>query len=97
MWVYCDNVDINFPVPYFNNYALYGEFEFLKRLLTRYNNGETCPVPTLGRGTHCPYKDCGINFNLHSTLPVNTTIKCPQCLRDMKFEKGFLLDKSQDK
>jgi hypothetical protein len=94
VWVICDNVDINFPVPYFNNYAVYGKFEFLKDTLTSYNDGETYHVPTWNRGTLCPYEDCGIKFNLHSTLPVNTTIKCPQCLRDIVFENGFLLDES---
>ncbi len=87
VWVYCDNVDINFPVPYFNNYALYGmrereNFEVLKGILTRYNSGETFPAPTWGRGTYCSHKECGIKFNLHSALPAGTTIKCPQCLRD---------------
>ena len=24
VWVYCDHVKINFPVPYLNNYAIYG-------------------------------------------------------------------------
>lgn len=95
VWVYCDNVDINFPVPYFNNYALFGlatkrNFKFLKDILTAYNSGQTFPVPTWNRNTYCPCDNCGIKFNLHSTLPPGKVIKCPQCLRDMVFKKGFL-------
>ena len=94
VWVYCDNVDINFPVPYFNNYAVYGmrerkNFEVLKGILKNYNNGHTFPVPTWDRNTYCPYKECGIKFNLHSALPSGKVIKCPQCLRNIIYKKGF--------
>ena len=94
VWVCCDDVDINFPVPYFNNYAVFGSFEFLKDTLARYNRGQTCPVPTWNRDTSCPYEDCGIKFNLHSELPPGKVIKCPQCLRDIVFKKGFLTSQS---
>jgi hypothetical protein len=99
VWVCCDDVDINFPVPYFNNYAIGGldskdNFEYIKDVLTTYNNGKTYSMPIWDISTRCPYENCGIGFNLHSTLPVNTTIKCPQCLRDMVFEKGFLIKES---
>jgi len=100
VWVFCDNVDINFPVPYFNNYAVWGmsskeAFDWLRiHVLELYNEGLTFTVPIKDKHTSCPYKDCGINFNLHSILDVGTTIKCPQCLRDMVFEKGFLLSKA---
>ncbi|MBA7473901.1 hypothetical protein ES707_09247 [subsurface metagenome] len=96
VWVYCDNVKINFPVPYFNNYAVYGmrtkrNFEFLRSILTKYNRGETFAAPIEGKYTHCPRKECGIDFNLHSKLPLGTKIRCPQCLRNMVFKKGFRL------
>jgi hypothetical protein len=100
VWVLCDDgVEINFPVPYFNNYALFGiaskgNFEFIKSILTFYNSGGTFAEPIEGKHIHCPHKDCGINFNLHSQLPEETTIKCPQCLRGMLFKKGFRLVKS---
>lgn len=94
VWVLCDSnngVEINFPVPYFNNYNIYGNFDWLKTILTHYNIGNTFTAPIDGMHIKCPNKGCGIDFNLHSTLPVGTTIKCPQCLRDMVFKKGFLL------
>ena len=99
VWVFCDGVEVNFPVPYFNNYALYGldtkeNFDFLRTILTTYDSGETFPVPTWNRNTPCPHEDCGIEFNLHSTLPPGKVIKCPQCLKDIPFKQGFLLDKS---
>ena len=95
-WVCCDDVEINFPVPYFNNYACWGistktNFDWLKGVLELYNSGVTYTAPIAGRYIHCPHKDCGIDFNLHSTLPAGTTINCPQCLRGMVFEKGFLI------
>jgi len=102
VWVFCDNnVEINFPVPYFNNYAIYGmstknNFEFLRNILTSYNGGETFTAPIDGKYIHCPYKECGIDFNLHSQLPADTKIKCPQCLRNIVFEKGFRLTQAQD-
>jgi len=100
VWVYCDDrVEINFPVPYFNNLAHFGldkkeNFEWLRRMLALYNTGETFAVPIDGKHIHCPHKECGINFNLHSILDAGVTIKCPQCLRDMTFEKGFRLTQS---
>jgi hypothetical protein len=99
VWVCCDYVDINFPVPYFNNYTIWGldlkrNFEYMKDVLTAYNNGQTYSMPIWDRAAHCPYENCGIVFNLHSQLSAGATIKCPQCLRDIFFEKGFLLDES---
>jgi len=99
VWVYCDNVDINFPVPYFNNCALFGldtkkNFEFLKKILTRYNSGQTFPVPTWDRAIRCAYEDCRIEYNLHSELPPGKVIRCPQCLRTVVFKKGFLSTES---
>ncbi len=95
VWVYCDNVDINFPVPYFNNYAIYGmrtkeNFDWLRGVLDLYNRGTTFREPIETKYTSCPYKGCGIDFNLHSVLPPGQTIKCPQCLKDIVYPKGFL-------
>ncbi len=99
VWVFCDNVEINFPVPYFNNYEVWGvstkkQVEFLKGILNRYNSGQTFPVPTWDRNTKCPHENCRIEFNLHSTLAPGKVIKCPQCLGDMIYKKGFLYSES---
>jgi len=97
VWVFCDaGVEINFPVPYFNNYALFGlgskgNFDFMKGILTHYSNGNTYAAPFPGRAIHCPYNNCGIKFNLHSKLDPGTSIPCPQCLQPMHFNEGFLL------
>jgi hypothetical protein len=98
VWVICDSVEINFPVPYFNNYDIWGlkskeNIDWLKKMLSIYNEGKTFPAPSKTNPTRyisCPNKDCGINFNLHSVLSPGTTIKCPQCLGDIVFKKGFL-------
>jgi hypothetical protein len=100
VWVLCDDgVEINLPVPYFNNYGIFGiaskrNFEFIKSVLDLYNSGDTLTEPIKGKYIHCPHKECGIHFNLHSQLPEGKIIKCPQCLRDMEFKKGFHLAQS---
>ena len=104
VWVLCDGVEINLPVPYLNNYEIHGmsskqKFEWLRGILEFYNKGDTFPAP-LGSGevgrkyTNCPNSDCGIDFNLHSILSSGQTIKCPQCSKDMLFENGFLTPES---
>ena len=94
VWVICDNVEINFPVPYFNNYEVWGvstkgQVEWLKGILTRYDSGQTFPVPTGGKDICCPNIHCGINFNLHSKIKAGTTIICPQCLGDIVLKKSI--------
>jgi len=99
VWVICDKVEINFPVPYFNNYDVWGlslreNIDWLKSVLNFYNSGGSYAEPIPNKRIHCQHKDCRINFNLHSALPKGATIKCPQCLRDIVLEKDFLLDES---
>jgi hypothetical protein len=64
VWVYCDGVKINFPVPYLNNYALYGidptykkQRDWIKKIIVNYKNGESYPVKRWKRITFtCPKK-----------------------------------------
>lgn len=98
VWVVCDEgVEINFPVPYFNNYQPFGlrpgpNFDFMRAILSLYSQGLTFRLGTLNREVRCPYDDCQAEFNLHAELQPSQTIICPQCLRVIVFNEGFLLD-----
>ncbi|MCK4822262.1 hypothetical protein KA005_41245 [bacterium] len=104
VWVQCDSgVLINFPVPYLNNYAIYGvpkdkRDEFLIEIFEEYENGKTYPIGFEKKYVyHCPHEGCGAMFNLHSFLPEGLTIICPSCLRHLHFEEGWLLKDWQER
>lgn len=103
VWVVCDAVNINFPVPYLNNYEAGGikpsdrtYLDFYKQIFKRYSNGGNCSVgfcEKVGirpRTFTCPH--CGAVFNLHSTVPKGTEIPCPTCLGTLTFPNGWLLE-----
>jgi hypothetical protein len=95
VWAICDDVLINFPMPYINNYLTVSlvhdkTFKYLKSILEEYRDGGGFPYKsTTGTGTHCPYQDCKMGFNLHVKLNRGSKIRCPQCLRDMVFTGGY--------
>jgi len=97
VWVICDSVTINFPVPYLNNYDVWGiqpdfkpSLDWIRGVFTEYNEGRNYPFgrnPT--KMCTCPH--CGASFNLHSNLPENSKVPCPTCLGVMLFKNGFNL------
>ena len=95
VWVLCDQgVEVNFPVPYFNNYALVSSdtkanFNVTRSKIKAYSEGKTYAFPHGNLSTKCTYEDCSIEFNFHSKLSAGKKIKCPQCLNDIVFPKGF--------
>jgi hypothetical protein len=98
VWSICDDVDINFPMPYVNNYLTVSvrhksAFHYLRAVLKKYETGKSypCSAPRLVR---CPYEDCKMEFNLHVVLEKGMEIACPQCLRSMVFPGGHLLKDS---
>jgi len=78
VWAICDDVTINFPMPYINNYltvslAHKDSFNYLRDVLKQYKEGYIFPVPCLdvnhkNLSVKCPHKDCEAEFNLHETL-----------------------------
>jgi len=96
VWVVCDSISINFPVPYLNNYEIWGihpktkhSLSFWKGVFTDYRNGRGFPVNRTRTPIECPH--CKAVFNLHSILPENMQVICPTCLRTMVFSEGWLL------
>lgn len=92
VWVVCDNVDINFPVPYLNNYAVFGSSEWIRRILEAYSGGENFPLGKWDREDYCIYENCKAKFNMHSVIPVDGKVICPTCLRKMIYKKGWLVE-----
>ncbi|MBA7659498.1 hypothetical protein ES703_67479 [subsurface metagenome] len=97
VWVICDSVEINFPVPYFNNYAAFGlcskenEIGFARYVLGSYRDRKTFPLGKMDRKVKCQNKNCAIEFNFHSVLSPNGKVVCPQCLGRITFKDGWLL------
>lgn len=99
VWVLCNGVEINFPVPYLNNYSV-GKFEikkgtFERNTLRRYLNGETYPLGKWKHNLACPYENCGAKFNFHSVVKEDSKVPCPTCLRYFVFSDGWLLEKKK--
>lgn len=79
VWVLCDDVEINFPVPYFNNYVLHRDFDLYKKILDYYCKFPSRKyrpfrmIPTLTSfirfrktAITCVNPKCNVTFNLHS-------------------------------
>jgi len=97
IWVICDDVAINFPVPYFNIYVPYSirrqdNFQNIVRDLQRYASGNEYDVRP-GSVVTCTYKGCRIKYNLPATVAEGREIVCPCCLQIMTFPKGHPLKK----
>lgn len=94
VWAVCDDVLINFPMPYINNYQTVSlknkdAFEHMRFVLTEYSQGRKFTFPYISNGVStgvfCPYKDCKMEFNLHVNWKKGYQINCPQCLRPILF------------
>ena len=99
VWVICDSIGINFPVPYLNNYEVHGfnmeneeQREFIYTILNEYKRNKRY---FLDRNSEfymkCPHKTCGSEFNFYSILGKGSKVPCPTCLRPIYFEDGWLL------
>ena len=102
IWVLCDDVEINFPVPYFNNYVLHRDFDFYKKILdyySKFHGRKYRPfrmIPTINSFVRfrktaitCPYNNCAVTFNLHSSLNKGDSFRCPSCLRPILFSADW--------
>lgn len=97
VWVICDDVRINFPVPYLNNYLPASPrhrdiFDALVEDLKVYAQGRKFRFPDPIYGTRCPYDNCEAVFNLPTPLSLGEIIVCPQCLQEIPFPYGFPIE-----
>jgi hypothetical protein len=100
VWAICDDVLINFPMPYINNYMTVSlgradAFKYMKTILEGYDVNRTfkypCVVPGEGNaGITCAYDNCKMEFNLHVAFLPGGRIMCPQCLRPLILTNGHL-------
>ncbi|RZN16452.1 MAG: hypothetical protein EF812_00010 [Methanosarcinales archaeon] len=76
VWAICDDIPINFPMPYINNYLTVNlrdrlSFDYLKGILELYTCGKTFPLSDDmfdygdDHSVSCPYDGCKMKFNFH--------------------------------
>jgi len=95
VWATCDGVEINFPVPYLNNYSLFdiqtNKFKFARSVFRHYLDGKRYRLGFMKRNLSCPYEKCGAKFNLHAVRRKGEKVRCPTCLQEIIFHDGWLL------
>lgn len=94
VWVLCNLVNINFPVPYLNNYSIggiqTGAKGFERLVFTHYLQGGTFPFGVSEKKKlFCPYENCGAKFNFHNEMDEQSATYCPTCLQKIIFPKGW--------
>lgn len=98
VWVICDHIKINFPVPYLNNYEIFGprslkNMKWYRSIFKHYNNGGRFQLGFDNKYTlSCPHFNCKSFFNFHSKIRKKSEVVCPTCLRKMIMEEGWLLE-----
>ena len=95
VWAVCDDVLLNFPMPYINNYLTLSlrrpdAFNFMRFVLKEYTQGRNFSFPYVSQrdgnaAVFCAYKDCRMEFNLHVMWKKGYSIRCPQCLKSLIF------------
>jgi len=93
IWVVCDSTEINFPVPYFNNYVPFGlepdSMEYMNAILETYLRGGNFPISYRPDSITQSCPGCNIEFNLHASLDADNVIICPHCLGGIRFSQPF--------
>lgn len=94
VWVVCDSVQIDFPVPYFNNYVPFGldpgaPMNYINVVLERYLRGNNFPITHELDSVTISCPNCEIEFNLHAIVEVKEVILCPHCLNGIEFHEAF--------
>lgn len=95
VWAVCDDVALNFPMPYINNYSTISlhrqdAFDYMKTVLLEYVQGRTFPFPYVtSNGVNlswiCGHQNCKMEFNYHVRYQKGTQIVCPHCLKEFIF------------
>lgn len=99
VWVLSDSADINFPIPYLNNYYLWeGHLENpdqrqICSILKAYAESKGVKFDKTVKFT-CPNPECRVSYNIPQVFPKGFRIRCPSCLRILEFSDGWLLNKN---
>jgi ribosomal protein S27E len=100
VWVLCDPIDINFPVPYLNCYDPWGihlkhpeSRNFILTILNAYQNARRVEFD---KRFIFKCADCGAAYNIFSRLEKEFKLRCPTCLKMQTFPNGWLLDTKED-
>jgi DNA-directed RNA polymerase subunit RPC12/RpoP len=95
VWVVCDGVRINFPVPYLNNYEIHGlnpenrkNLDWWKDTYERYKRGEAFRVEDYPK-SNFKCLSCDSLYNVWSELEAGRELTCPTCLSKTRFPKGY--------
>jgi hypothetical protein len=95
VWVICDDIEINFPVPYLTHYEVKGinrsdssSIKFWKNILDGYVKTKKIKPPAFFQIT-CPYDKCKAFYELRTGIVEKGSITCPTCLRPMQFPNGW--------
>jgi hypothetical protein len=99
VWVLCENIDINFPIPYFTNlYFWEGNPDEQKELTFYLEIYSKNKYFLFGKNMQytCKNPDCNITFNIIQRLEKGVKIKCPSCLEINEFPEGFNINTKQD-
>jgi len=93
VWVICDDVYINFPVPYLTHYCTAGihredpnNIEFWKHILASYLQKIK---PRRFFQINCPYHDCKAYYELRTRITGKGSVICPTCLKAISFPSGW--------
>jgi DNA-directed RNA polymerase subunit RPC12/RpoP len=86
VWVICETNEINFPVPYLNNYHILSleskpDIEWLKDKLQNYLDGKKYPCGFI-KDLEFTCEHCASKYNLHTIAKKTDSIKCPTCLKN---------------
>lgn len=97
VWAICDDVMLNFPMPYITNYSTISlnrrnAFDYMKTVLAEYVQGRTFPFPYVDSkgnayGWICPYENCKMEFNYHVGYSEGDSVICPHCLKKFIFSE----------
>lgn len=95
VWVMCDDVNINFPVPYLTHYSIAGihredpnSIEFWKHVLANYFPKKKVKPPRFFQ-INCPYDDCKAIYELRTQIVEKGKVTCPTCLKAISFPRGW--------
>lgn len=95
IWVVCDGVQINFPIPYLDHYEIWGfspkspqSFDYYKWVFTEYNTKRRM-YQDPEKMFVCPFNNCKAFYQLHSELEKGDSLICPTCLNEMVFNESW--------